>query len=49
LTTEGWQTSWRDARRFLLLRNRTERVTMLRARQAALAHRIESIVAEEAR
>jgi glycerol-3-phosphate O-acyltransferase / dihydroxyacetone phosphate acyltransferase len=48
LTTEGWQTSWRDARRFLTLRHRTERVAMLRTRQAALAHRIETLVASTA-
>jgi glycerol-3-phosphate O-acyltransferase / dihydroxyacetone phosphate acyltransferase len=48
LTTEGWQAAWRDARRFLTLRHRAECVAMLRTRQTALAHRIESLVASVA-
>jgi glycerol-3-phosphate O-acyltransferase / dihydroxyacetone phosphate acyltransferase len=48
LTAEGWQSSWRDARRFLTLRHRRERIAMLRERQRALAQRIESLVASAA-
>ncbi|MGZ8467922.1 MAG: 1-acyl-sn-glycerol-3-phosphate acyltransferase [Gemmatirosa sp.] len=44
-TGEGWRDAWRDARRFLVLRRRAGRVAGLRARQAELAHRIETTVA----
>jgi 1-acyl-sn-glycerol-3-phosphate acyltransferase len=44
LTAEGWQASWRDARRFLTLRHRTERIAILRSRQTALAQRIDTLV-----
>lgn len=44
VTGEGWQAAWRDARRFLVLRGRAGRVAGLRARQAALAERVEALV-----
>ena len=43
-TAEGWQAAWRDARRFLRLRGRAARVAALRARQQALAARIEAAI-----
>ncbi|AHG92458.1 phospholipid/glycerol acyltransferase (plasmid) [Gemmatirosa kalamazoonensis] len=45
MTNEATGAAWRDARRFLTLRRRADRVAELRARQAALAHRIEAVVA----
>jgi glycerol-3-phosphate O-acyltransferase / dihydroxyacetone phosphate acyltransferase len=48
LTAEGWQASWRDARRFLTLRHRKEHIAVLRDRQRALAQRIEAMVASVA-
>jgi hypothetical protein len=45
VTGEGWRDAWRDARRFLTLRRRSGRVAELRARQDALARRIEQVVA----
>jgi 1-acyl-sn-glycerol-3-phosphate acyltransferase len=42
---EGWRDAWRDARRFLTLRRRAGHVAELRARQAALARRVEALVA----
>ncbi len=45
VTGEGWRDAWRDARCFLTLRRRSGRVVELRARQDALARRIEQVVA----
>jgi 1-acyl-sn-glycerol-3-phosphate acyltransferase len=44
LTNEGGGAAWGDARRFLMLRRRPERVAELRARQAELAARVASLV-----
>ncbi len=43
---EGWRLAWRDARRFFTLRGRPDRVAGLRARQAALARRVEAVAAQ---
>jgi glycerol-3-phosphate O-acyltransferase / dihydroxyacetone phosphate acyltransferase len=45
VTGEGWRDAWRDARRFLTLRRSAGRVAELRARQQALAVRIEDVAA----